>query len=99
MAPPLQIHLGRPADQEHLMAASQDERLNSLKQKYQSAFSVIDQQQVRLEHVQVQDNKLYVSGVAPSADAKNKVWDQIKLVDPTFSDLTADIRVEEVPRT
>jgi len=43
----------------------------------------------------VQDNKLYISGVAPSTQAKNKVWDQIKQVDPMFSDLTADIRVEE----
>ena len=81
------------------MATSQDERLNALKQKYQPAFRVIEQQQVRLEHVHVQDNKLYISGVAPSVEAKNRVWDQIKLVDPTFSDLTADIRVEEAPRT
>ena len=29
---------------------------------------------------------------APSADLKNKVWDQIKLVDPNFSDLIADIQ-------
>ena len=81
------------------MAASQDERLNALKQKYQPVFSVIDQQQVRLEHTHVQDNKLYISGVAPSTEAKNKVWDKIKSVDPTFSDLTADIRVEETART
>ena len=81
------------------MATSKDERLNALKQKYQPALRVIEQQQVRLEHVHVQDNKLYISGVAPSVEAKNRVWDQIKLVDPTFSDLTADIRVEEAPRT
>jgi len=81
------------------MAASQDERLNALKQKYQSVFRIVEQQQVRLEHVHVQDNKLYMSGEAPSPEAKNKVWDQIKLVDPTFSDLTADIRVQEGVRT
>lgn len=81
------------------MAASQDERLNALKQKYQSVFTAVQQQQVRLEHVHVQDNKLYISGVAPSPEAKNKVWDQIKMVDPTFSDLTADIRVQEGVRT
>jgi nucleoid-associated protein YgaU len=37
------------------------------------------------------DNKLYIRAEAPSQDVKNKVWDQIKLVDPSFSDLTADI--------
>ena len=31
---------------------------------------------------------------APSESVKNEVWDQIKLVDPAFSDLIADIRVE-----
>ena len=80
------------------MAASQEDRLNSLKQKYQPVFRVIEQQQVRLDHVHLQDNKLFISGVAPSTEAKNKVWDQIKLVDSTYSDLTADITVQESAR-
>jgi nucleoid-associated protein YgaU len=33
-----------------------------------------------------------IRATAPSADLKNKVWDQIKLVDPNFSDLIADIQ-------
>ncbi len=70
-----------------------DQRLEQLKQKYQSVLNVIQQQGVRLEHLHVQDNKLFLSGEAPSQDAKNRVWDQIKLVDPAYSDLTADIRV------
>src|SRR6266542_3258202 len=77
---------------------SQEERLNTLKQKYQSVLNLIQQQQVRLEHVHVQDNKLFIGGVAPSEEAKNKVWDQIKMVDPSYSDLTADIRVEQTAR-
>ena len=35
-----------------------------------------------------------VRGVAPSEDAKNRVWDQIKLVNPNHDDIMADIRVE-----
>lgn len=70
-----------------------DQRLEQLKQKYQSVLNTIQQQGVRLEHMHVQDNKLFLSGEAPSQDAKNRVWDQIKLVDPSFSDLTADIKV------
>jgi hypothetical protein len=76
------------------MAGSQEERLNSLKQKYQSVLNAIQQQGVRLEHLHVQDNKLFIGGVAPSEDVKNRIWDQIKLVDSSYSDLTADIRVE-----
>lgn len=67
--------------------------LEELKQKYQPVLRVAEQQQVRLENVIVQNNKLFLKGVAPSQDAKNKVWDQIKLIDPSYSDLTADITV------
>jgi LysM repeat protein len=72
-----------------------EQRLEQLKQKYQSVLSAIQQYQVRLQNLHVQDDKLFIRGEAPSADAKNKVWDQIKLVDPSYSDLTADITVNE----
>jgi LysM repeat protein len=39
----------------------------------------------------VGDNLLIQASV-PSADLKNRVWDQIKLVDPNFFDLIADIQ-------
>lgn len=67
--------------------------LEELKQKYQPVLRVAEQQQVRLENVVVQNNKLFLKGTAPSQEAKNKVWDQIKLIDPAYSDLTADITV------
>jgi LysM repeat protein len=72
-----------------------DQRFNELKQKYQTVLSVVEQQGVRLQNLHLQDNKLFIRGVAPSEDAKNKVWDQIKLVDPNYGDLTADFTVEE----
>lgn len=68
--------------------------LEELKQKYQPVLRVAEQQQVRLQSVVVQNNKLFLKGVAPSQEAKNKVWDQIKVVDPAYNDLTADITVE-----
>ena len=70
-------------------------RFDELKRKYQPVLRVIDQQQVRLQNLHVENNKLFIRGVAPSQDAKNKVWDQIKLIDPTYSDLTADITAEQ----
>jgi len=70
-------------------------RFDDLKRKYQPVLRVIDQQQVRLQNLHIENNKLFIRGVAPSQDAKNKVWDQIKLIDPTFSDLTADITAEQ----
>jgi nucleoid-associated protein YgaU len=73
--------------------AQQDQRLEQLKQKYQSVLNAIQQSGVRLDHVHVQDNKLFIQGTAPSEEVKNRIWDQIKLVDPGYSDLTADIQV------
>jgi nucleoid-associated protein YgaU len=73
--------------------ANQDQPLEELKQKYASVLRAVDQQQVRLQNLQVQDNKLLVRGEAPSQDAKNRVWDQIKLVNPQYDDITADITV------
>ncbi len=73
--------------------AEQDQKLEQLKQKYQAALTAIQQQGVRLSHMHVQDNKLFLQGEAPSEQAKNKVWDQIKAVDPSYSDLTCDLTV------
>jgi LysM repeat protein len=70
-----------------------EDRLEQLKLKYQSVLNFIQAQHVQLQNVNLQDNKLFIRGSAPSLDVKNKVWDQIKLVDPNFPDLIADIQV------
>lgn len=81
-------------------AAQQDanaqQRFNQLKGKYQSVLNIIEQQEVQLQNLHVQDNKLFIRGTAPSPQAKDKVWDQIKLVDANYDqDLTADITYDE----
>lgn len=81
-------------DRKEKQSDSGDALLNQLKQKYGSVFRMIEQQQVRLQNVHVENGKLLIRGQAPSNDAKNRVWDQIKLVDPDFGDLVADIRVD-----
>jgi LysM repeat protein len=68
--------------------------LEELKAKYSSVLEVVKQQNVSLSHVHVQDNKLFIQGRAPSENAKNAVWNQIKAVDPHYSDLTCDITVD-----
>ena len=75
--------------------AQNDQRFEQLKQKYQSVQNAMSQYQVRLHNLNMQGDKLFMRGEAPSEDAKNKVWDQIKMVDPSYSDLVADISVNE----
>ena len=68
--------------------------LEQLKQKYASALNLINQLGVKLAHVHIQDDKLYVEGSAGSEAIKNKIWDQVKLVDPSFSDITLNLSVD-----
>jgi len=75
--------------------AQNDQRFEQLKQKYQSVQNAMAQYQVRLENLNMQGDKLYMRAEAPSQDAKNRVWDQVKMVDPTYSDLTCDITVNQ----
>jgi LysM repeat protein len=70
------------------------ERLDELKLKYQSVLNLIQQKGVILSHVHVENNKLFVQGRAPSQEIKNEIWNQIKLVDSTYSDLTCDLTVD-----
>ena len=70
------------------------DRLEELKNKYQPALNTIQQKGVRLTHLHVQDNKLFIQGAAPSEQAKNDVWNQIKAVDPSYSDLTCDLTID-----
>ncbi|HKQ76913.1 MAG TPA: LysM peptidoglycan-binding domain-containing protein [Blastocatellia bacterium] len=83
---------GRGADN---APAGSEQKFNQLKQKYQTVLNTIEKQNVRLQNLHVEGDKLFIKGTAPSDQAKNAVWDQIKLVDPNASDLTADITVEQ----
>ncbi len=79
--------------------AQNNQDFERLKQKYQPAMNLMQQLQVQLQNVNMQGNKLFIRGVAPSEEAKNKVWDQIKLIDSSYSDLICDLTVSERPAT
>ncbi len=68
------------------------DRFEQLKTKYQSVLNFIQSQGVQLQNLNLEGDKLLIRASAPTADLKNRVWDQIKLVDPSFSDLIADIQ-------
>jgi len=67
---------------------------DELKAKYQSVLQVIQDEQISVKNLHLQDDKLFIKGVAPSVDAANKVWDQIKRVNPSANDITADFPVD-----
>jgi len=47
-----------------------------------------------MHNLHVQDNKLFIKASAGTQDLKNQIWQQIKLVDPAYGDLTCDIAID-----
>jgi nucleoid-associated protein YgaU len=84
---------GRGASEAEQQQGAQ-QRFNELKGKYQTVLTTADNERIQFLNLHVQDNKLFIRGIAPSDDAKNKFWDQIKLVNPNADDITADITVD-----
>ncbi len=70
------------------------DRFDELKLKYQSVLNLIPQQGVTLAHVHVKDNKLFIEGAAPTEENKNAIWNQIKLVDPSMSDILCELSID-----
>jgi nucleoid-associated protein YgaU len=68
--------------------------LEQLKQKYASVLELIKRSNVRLDHLHVEGDKLVLKGAAPNQDVKNDVWNAIKAVDASFSDVSADITID-----
>jgi nucleoid-associated protein YgaU len=63
-----------------------------LKQKYQSAISMA-QTVGHLQNVNMQGDKLFVRAEVPNEDVKNSIWNEIKRIEPQYSDLIADITI------
>jgi nucleoid-associated protein YgaU len=67
--------------------------LATLRHKYDPVIRLMHSRGAAVRNVEMQGSKLLLRGEAPSNDVKNAIWDEIKKVDPTYSDLTADITV------
>jgi LysM repeat protein len=66
---------------------------DTLKTKYQSVLDVARDQGVTISSLDQQDGKLVVKGTAPSLEAANNVWDEIKRVNPGMDDIIADFPI------
>jgi nucleoid-associated protein YgaU len=68
--------------------------LDQLKQKYAPVIQTIEgfsDLGAKLDSVSLDGDKLYLKGSVPSTVVANRVWDVIKRVDPTYSDLHHEI--------
>ena len=68
--------------------------LNALQQKYAPVIETIQRFALygaTLDNVSLDGDRLLLKGTVPSTVVANRVWDQIKKVDPTYSDLEHQI--------
>ncbi len=65
-----------------------------LKTKYQSVLKVVQGKHVRMANLHMENDKLLMRGTAPSLEAANAVWDEIKRVNPRLDDVSADFPVD-----
>jgi nucleoid-associated protein YgaU len=68
--------------------------LDQLKQKYASVIQTIEgfsDLGAKVDSATLDGDKLYLKGSVPSQVVANRVWDVIKQVDPTYSDLHHEI--------
>jgi Bacterial protein of unknown function (DUF937) len=68
--------------------------LDMLKDKYQSVINTAQTQGVRISSMTSENGKMVIRGTAPSMEAANKVWDEIKRVNPSMNDIVADFSVQ-----
>lgn len=68
--------------------------LNQLKQKYAPVIQTIQEFSeygAKVDSVDLAGEQLHIKGSVPSTVVANRVWDSIKQVDPTYSDLKHEI--------
>lgn len=72
-----------------------EDRFQDLKEKYVAVLHVLNSEDLQVEKMHVESNKLFIRAIAPTEQAKARFWDAVKKADPNFSqDLTAQISVK-----
>jgi hypothetical protein len=67
--------------------------LAALAAKYQSVIDLAQAQGIRITSLGEQNGKLVIRGTAPSLQAANNLWNEIKRINPAMDDIVADFPV------
>jgi len=71
------------------------QRFDELRQKYQTALNLGDQLGLQFYEMNMQGDRLYIRAVAPSEEVRDRFWEQIRLVNPSESDITTEVTVRQ----
>ena len=64
-----------------------------LKDKYQPVADFMSRNGFQIQHFHVENGKVVLTAIAPTEHLKNQAWDEIKKIDPNFTDLQHNISV------
>jgi nucleoid-associated protein YgaU len=64
-----------------------------LKNKYQPVADFMSRNGFNIQHFHVENGKAVLTASAPTEYLKDRVWDEIKKVDPNFTDLQHEITI------
>jgi len=67
--------------------------LEQLKQKYLPVLHTLEIEGAQVTDLSLAGDQLALSATVVSEASKNRVWDSVKSVDPSFADLKHDIQV------
>jgi nucleoid-associated protein YgaU len=74
------------------------DQFETLKQKYQPVLDKIQEEGAQLLNVNMDGNQLFIKAIAVSEISKDRIWNAIKAVDPTYADLKHDIEANTGPQ-
>jgi nucleoid-associated protein YgaU len=74
------------------------DQFETLKQKYQPVLDKIQEEGAQLLNVNMDGNQLFIKAIAVSEISKDRIWNAIKAVDPTYADLKHDIEAKTGPQ-
>ena len=64
-----------------------------LRNKYQPVADFMSRNGFQIQHFHVENGRAVLAASAPTQYLKNRAWDEIKKVDPSFTDLQHNITV------
>ncbi len=93
-APPSTVHAGREGTLTRPRAVLS---LDGLKSKYASVIQEAQAQGVRITDLHEENGNLVIKGTAPSVEALNNVWNEIRRVNPLMDDISVSLPVMYSP--
>lgn len=79
-----------------------DDRFEQLQAKFRPAIEFLEHPGISIQSLNIQDNRLLVRVVAPSAEVRDEILDQFRRLDPSLDQVHPDIRIdglENVPQS